>query len=506
MLVASAEKCVNSDRLKQGINQLLSIVETCHQPWVDGLVLLEDRERNKHYLPTGFESFDMLLQGGFREGHVNELVGPSSSGKTQVCFQAASNVAMKLGGVVFLDSGNSFSPSRIKQIVTHISGIPENQLQSLDFQSMECSIKLDQALPDEVDGNLQQAMKNIECHSVFDIYALLNVLRQLKLNLKSQLQSLDFQSMECSIKLDQALPDEVDGNLQQAMKNIECHSVFDIYALLNVLRQLKLNLKSQTGYQVRLIIIDSISSLISPILGGSNAQGHALMVSIGYLLKELADRHNIAVVVTNHMVSGEGGTLKPALGESWKNVPHVRLQFSRDHASNFYVLHVLRHPFMVTNHMVSGGGTLKPALGESWKNVPHVRLQFSRDHASNFYVLHVLRHPFMGIGIKKCVRYRLGSHFHWYCFCLCVKSLKTVFSFITSSQGITFIVSQCIWQKCEGHDSMTISMARAMQHKGMKQWYDDFNSVDNSDYGIAGPFLVWFFHSLSAYTLFFTSK
>lgn len=149
---------------------------------------------------------------------------------------------MKLGDVVFLDSGNSFSPTRIKQIVTHISGIPENQ---------------------------------------------------------------------------------VDGNLQQAMKNIECHSVFDIYALLNVLRQLKLNLKSQAGYQVRLIIIDSISSLISPILGGSNAQGHALMVSIGYLLKELADRHNIAVVVTNHMVSGEGGTLKRALGESWKNVPHV---------------------------------------------------------------------------------------------------------------------------------------------------------------------------------------
>ncbi|GJS00394.1 DNA repair protein RAD51 homolog 4 isoform X1 [Tanacetum coccineum] len=87
MLVASSEKYINSDRLKHGINQLLSIVEPCHQPWVDGLVLLEDREKIKHYLPTCCESFDMLLQGGFREGHVTELLGPSSSGKTQVSIK-----------------------------------------------------------------------------------------------------------------------------------------------------------------------------------------------------------------------------------------------------------------------------------------------------------------------------------------------------------------------------------------------------------------------------------
>ncbi|KAI3667628.1 hypothetical protein L6452_42699 [Arctium lappa] len=266
-LVASTEQLSNSYRLKQGINQLLSIIETCHQPWMNGLMLLEDRKQNKRCLSTGCESFDMLLRGGLHEGHVTELVGPSSSGKTQVCFQAASNVAMKLGSVVFIDSGNSFSPTRIQQIVAYISGSAENK---------------------------------------------------------------------------------INGILQQAMRNIDCHAVFDIYALLNVLHQLKLKLKSQTGYQVRLIIVDSISSLIAPILGGSNAQGHALMVSVGYLLKELADRHNIALVVTNHMVGGEGGTLKPALGESWKNVPHVRLQLSQDHARNIYAVQILRHPYMAS--------------------------------------------------------------------------------------------------------------------------------------------------------------
>lgn len=103
----------------------------------------------------------MLLQGGLRLGHVTELVGPSSSGKTQVrikstcltyiclpillvfyteyykmaqiCFQVASNVAMKLGSAVFLDSGNSFSPTRIKQIVARISGSVENHVSSFTF-------------------------------------------------------------------------------------------------------------------------------------------------------------------------------------------------------------------------------------------------------------------------------------------------------------------------------------------------------------------------------------
>lgn len=96
MLMASADKLSNSDRLKQGINQLVLITETYHQPWMNGLMLLEDREQNKHYISTGSESFDVLLQGGLREGHVTELVGPSSSGKTQYDFGQLYRFAFKL--------------------------------------------------------------------------------------------------------------------------------------------------------------------------------------------------------------------------------------------------------------------------------------------------------------------------------------------------------------------------------------------------------------------------
>lgn len=68
------------------------------------------------------------------------------------------------------------------------------------------------------------------------------------------------------------------------------------------------------------------------------------MASTGSLLKKIAHEYNVCVLVTNHMVSAEGGSSKPALGESWKSIPHVRLLLSRDRESNTCSIAVLKHP------------------------------------------------------------------------------------------------------------------------------------------------------------------
>lgn len=68
------------------------------------------------------------------------------------------------------------------------------------------------------------------------------------------------------------------------------------------------------------------------------------MVSAMSLLKKLAHEYNLAVLVTNHTVGGDGGIPKPALGESWKTLPHVRLLLSRDCGSNTYQVSLLKHP------------------------------------------------------------------------------------------------------------------------------------------------------------------
>ncbi|KAF3661006.1 putative pentatricopeptide repeat-containing protein, mitochondrial-like [Capsicum annuum] len=123
VLVISTEQHHNSERLKEGITQVLTIINKQHQPWVDGQDLLDDALQNKRFLPTGCKSIDTFLLGGLREGYLTELVGTSSSGKTQICLQAASAVAKSWGKIVFLDSGNSFSPKRVSQIITQTSDL-----------------------------------------------------------------------------------------------------------------------------------------------------------------------------------------------------------------------------------------------------------------------------------------------------------------------------------------------------------------------------------------------
>ncbi|GLT65054.1 hypothetical protein SLA2020_375060 [Shorea laevis] len=272
VLVAFAEQQPTSERLKEGITVVLSIIDGMHQPWLNGMQLLEDALRNKNFLTSGLEEMDMFLHGGFRVGQLTELVGPSSSGKTQVCLQVASNVARKYNGsVVYLDTGNSFSPQRIAQTLGQSSDPANSQVK---YQ-----------------------------------------------------------------------------NLQNIMGNIFCQSVFDIFGLFDALHQLQFQLKSQNGKgdcQARLLIVDSVSSLITPVLGGNGSQGRALMVAVGFLLKKLAHEHNLTVLVTNHTVAGEGGICKPALGESWKSIPHVRLLLHYERGSNICKISILKHPSMAS--------------------------------------------------------------------------------------------------------------------------------------------------------------
>ncbi|KAK3922940.1 DNA repair protein RAD51-like protein 4 [Frankliniella fusca] len=70
------------------------------------------------YLPSGIESFDKLLGGGFLTGRVYEVCGVSGSGKTQLCLTVATNVALKLKKTVhFVDTKLDFSGKRVHSIL-----------------------------------------------------------------------------------------------------------------------------------------------------------------------------------------------------------------------------------------------------------------------------------------------------------------------------------------------------------------------------------------------------
>lgn len=89
--------------------------------FISGDELLEKRGRVIK-LSTGVQAFDALLGGGFETGCITECFGQYGSSKTQIAHQLAVNVQKSAseggaeGGVVYIDTENTFRPERITQM------------------------------------------------------------------------------------------------------------------------------------------------------------------------------------------------------------------------------------------------------------------------------------------------------------------------------------------------------------------------------------------------------
>ncbi len=66
-------------------------------------------------IPLNCESFDKLLGGGIEDGSVTLLYGEAGAGKSNICMQAAYNVAKSGKKVAYIDS-EGLSSDRISQI------------------------------------------------------------------------------------------------------------------------------------------------------------------------------------------------------------------------------------------------------------------------------------------------------------------------------------------------------------------------------------------------------
>ncbi|NWV46519.1 RA51D protein, partial [Daphoenositta chrysoptera] len=115
----------------------------------------------------------------------------------------------------------------------------------------------------------------------------------------------------------------------EALKRIQVVRVFSIYELLSALQELRDRLSQQvvssTG-PLKMVVLDSVSAVIYPLLGGRQSEGLALMMQLSRELKTLAREFSLAVVVTNQVTRDSStGPLKPALGRSWSFVPSTRV-------------------------------------------------------------------------------------------------------------------------------------------------------------------------------------
>ncbi|XP_070571463.1 DNA repair protein RAD51 homolog 4-like [Ptychodera flava] len=127
-----------------------------------------------------------------------------------------------------------------------------------------------------------------------------------------------------------------DKGKASAFSKIRCSLAFDIFEVIKCLEETRTAVVSGSDsfyVSLKLIILDSVAAVVSPILGGLQTDGHSLMTHLGRILLTLSADHALAIVVTNGVVQSDGGGTKPALGKYWVTVPHTRVMFHENIAS-----------------------------------------------------------------------------------------------------------------------------------------------------------------------------
>lgn len=133
---------------------------------------------------------------------------------------------------------------------------------------------------------------------------------------------------------DDVMADYADYATIECMGRVRVMRAHDLPALVDLLTGLESEW-AETAPPT-LLILDSISSVASTVLGGSDTiSSHAMLSAVGLTLCRLGRVWSVCVLVTNSTVSDRiagGSGCMPALGMTWLPVPSTRLWMERDGA------------------------------------------------------------------------------------------------------------------------------------------------------------------------------
>lgn len=324
----------------------------------------EERKRQRRgdraRATTFCRSLDELLDGGVPLGEVTEITGPPGAGKTQLLMQLAVSCTLPLlmgglgGSCIYLDTEGSFVPERFFQIVSAAVSLITNIVYSMKLSSMNGH-----------DTSEKQTNPRKREREEKDM---------------SDLRSSSSSSMApVSEKASKALSRSLDHyTVEYVLKHVHYCRISDATMLMAVLHSLPDLLGDKKHECVKMVLLDSVAmpfrSLESAFVsecGQTNIQPanptHAsatwyqrkeaagkrsrLIFMCSQLLHSHAVDHNLAVVVSNHVVSralritelnktssyrstsgiNHATVLLPALGESWGFGLSTRIILSHHH-------------------------------------------------------------------------------------------------------------------------------------------------------------------------------
>ncbi|NWU64543.1 RA51D protein, partial [Pterocles burchelli] len=280
-----AQKCSLSYKALVAVRRVL-LAQFSAFP-ANGADLYEELKTSTAILPTGSPSLDQLLDSGLYTGEVTELMGAPGSGKTQV--SGTEERGGRAGGL----GGLADTPSWPLQVCLGIAA----------------SVSL----------GLKQHVLFLDSTGGFTASRLYQMLR-------SQTEDEEEQASSPGA----AAP-------PLALQRTQVVRAFDIFAMLRALQELRDRLSQQdvsSGGPLKVVVVDSVSAVMYPLLGGRQSEGLAIMMQLARELKTLAREFSLAVVVTNQVTRDSSTSpLKPALGRSWSFVPSTRVLLENKEAT-----------------------------------------------------------------------------------------------------------------------------------------------------------------------------
>jgi len=77
-------------------------------------------------IPTGSKILDKMLEGGYEKDVITTIYGPAGSGKTILAMLCCLNMARSGKKVIYIDTENSFSVERLKQVAKDYKKVLDN--------------------------------------------------------------------------------------------------------------------------------------------------------------------------------------------------------------------------------------------------------------------------------------------------------------------------------------------------------------------------------------------